>query len=397
MDKNCIQTPHTIRGVIIPKKEDFDIIDKGQKGVDPQHAIIDWFQFTILDADFNFIHNEIFSVFKNLFNIDSVDVTYEGRGINGYSAHYYYGKIKAYFHPMYEEKGINFLLSGEACREFELLNISWLELFKRLSNYRININRIDIAIDDFTDKYFTTNRILHYRQNSLISSKFRTSMQIDKNVVENNEKLGIQIQFGSKASLCEITFYDKIKEREQAGYEIDLDVKFWTRTELRFRHEYAKQVYEKILNNENVMVIAKGILQDKIRFLKPNDNEKKKSRWPLATWYTEFLENIPNLKLETKTIETSIVRKRNWFSEQIAPTFLLLSLADMIDLSLGENNLDFVKKLLLDNIDKIGNKEIKMINDYRLSKGQSEYTREEIIDYLSDINDVVIINDRGLD
>lgn len=67
-----------------------------------------------------------------------------------------------------------------------------------------------------------------------------------KGIIENNVILGDTLQFGSRASLVQITFYDKLQERKNNNYIVRDDVKYWVRTELRFRNE-------KYLNCSNII------------------------------------------------------------------------------------------------------------------------------------------------
>lgn len=360
-----------------------------------QYLVVDWFQFTILD-DVDELHQQSYinQLFKEFFGLEDEFLILEQSGINGYTLNVQYRNIKAYFHPGYLEKGINFLLSGQGCRDFEQFGIEWRDLFTRIKGHSFNINRIDLAIDDFTNDYFTVEKIAYYRRKKWIRSKFRTSLNIDKNIIEDNTSLGYTIQFGSKASLCEITFYDKIKERQSAGFEVNQEVKFWTRTELRFRHEYALQIYEHIRGGDNIMSITKGILYDKIQFLQVNKKDSNKSRWNVASWYLNYLDNVERLKLNTKTKESSIVKKKEWFNKQVSKSLLQIILADMINLS--SNSVDFIRHTLQKNY-KITDKDIDLINEDRRSRGLSSFTRREILDYIQGINDIVLINDKSLD
>lgn len=360
-----------------------------------QYLVVDWFQFTILD-DVDELHQQSYinQLFKEFFGLDNEFLILEQSGINGYTLNIQYRNIKAYFHPGYLEKGINFLMSGQGCRDFEQFGIEWQELFTRIKSHSFNINRIDLAIDDFTNNYFTVEKIAYYRRKSWIRSKFRTSLNIDKNVIEDNSSLGYTIQFGSKASLCEITFYDKIKERQSAGFEVDQEVKFWTRTELRFRHEYALQIYDHIRVGDNIMNITKGILYDKIQFLQANKKDSNKSRWNVAKWYLDYLDNVERLKLNTKTKESSIIKKKEWMMKQVSSSLVQVSLADMIDLN--TNPLWFVQDMFSRGL-KLTDKDVDLINEDRRSRGLSLFTRREILDYIQDINDIVLINDKSLD
>ena len=84
----------------------------------------------------------------------------------------------------------------------------------------ISYNRIDIAIDDYTNKYFTLTKLKKYKDKGLILSKFLNLYHMGKICISTGESAGDTIQFGSKASEVQITFYDKLLERESQNYII---------------------------------------------------------------------------------------------------------------------------------------------------------------------------------
>ncbi len=360
-----------------------------------RYLLLDWFQFTILDdVDELHLHQFIFNLVTEFFGIKQEDLTLVQSGLNGYKMHYEFRNIEIHFHPAYLNKGINFLLRGQGCRDFEDLNLDWKDLFVKIQSHEFNVNRIDLAIDDFSNEYFTLEKIAYYRSNAWIRSRFKTSIMINKNVVDDNSSLGYTIQFGSKASLCEVTFYDKIKERESNGYEVDDHVKYWTRTELRFRHEYALEIFKHISIGDDILSIARGILFDKIQFLQPNKKDSNKSRWKVAKWYLDYLDNVSKLKFVKKAIDTSITRKKRWFDYQVSKSLLQIILSDMI--TLDSTNIDFIKNSLKNN-KELTNADIDLINQSRVKQGKSIFTRQEIESFIQDINDIVLINDTSLD
>ena len=165
MNENSLRTPVTNRGVDCTEIDNIFLDIKGQINDLEQFIIIDWFQCTIF-PDFNITEVNIdgvvdgyrlhvFDYFKKLFNIERQDIIVEQKGLNGYDTTYSYRNIKMMTHHKRKEMGINVLMSGTGCRDYEELNLGWYNLFVLLNGMTVSYNRIDIAIDDYTNKYFT--------------------------------------------------------------------------------------------------------------------------------------------------------------------------------------------------------------------------------------------------
>ena len=197
-----------------------------------QRLLVDWCQFSIFfdeeeESDFTKIRSYAYLLFYKLFGIDREQLFFSNSGINGYTSSISYRNIYAYFRGDSSHMGINFKLSGTGCRDFEELNLTWQELFTRINSYRHNYNRIDIAIDDFTGDYFTIEKLQKLIKQGRVSSKFKSSLDIIKRSISDGSTLGNTLQFGSKASRVQITFYNKILERQSQNYIVSNNIKSW--------------------------------------------------------------------------------------------------------------------------------------------------------------------------
>ena len=286
--------------------------------------IIDWFQLTIFPCknyadSYQLFHyaanvdNIVIKIFKELFDIEYNQLTKEQKGFNGYDVRYTYNNMNIMINSNREDMGVNILLSGKGCRDFENLNIGWFDLFNRINKFEFNVNRIDIAIDTFTNKYFTLQIIYKNIKNGLCCSKFKQYMKIQSGNIDTKKILGYQIQFGSKSSNIEITFYDKRLERASAGYMIDNNIKYWYRCELRFRHELALEVYNNFLQL-GYQDYIRGVLYNYIDF-KEESKDKHKYRRPTADWWLKFVEEVNKIKLNNKSSDTSITKKKIWIDD----------------------------------------------------------------------------------
>lgn len=404
MDENSLETPVTNRGVIYTEIDNNFLDIKGQTNNLQQFIVIDWFQctifpdFNITDVDENGVVDgyrlHVFEYFKKLFNIERQDIIIEQKGLNGYDTTYSYRNIKMMTHHKRKEMGINVLMSGQGCRDYEELNIGWYNLFILLYDMCISYNRIDIAIDDYTDKYFTLKKLKYYNSHGLISSKFETSWSMNKKRISTLESLGDTLQFGSKASLVQITFYDKLLERSSQNYIVNNNIKYWTRCEVRFRHSKAKDIVNLLIrNNNDLNTTVKGVLHDYIRFLIKSETDSNKNRWSTTKWWLDYLENIDKLKLSTRNPERTITRKKAWIDRSVSKSFVQVLTSQMDNIELDNHSSDFIKNLLLNGFDSITDKDIEIINEYRISNKLLPITKEQLYDYIRDIKDVLLISD----
>lgn len=415
MENNSLETPVTNRGVTctIDNSKVFDF--KGEINELGQYILFDWFQFTIPIKDddnvntfepvilyfkkFNeaeilnkleFLKIKIYQLFKDLFNIEKQDLFFEDKGINGYSHCISYDNIRMYFSPSQPHMGINVLMSGQGCRDFDILGLDYKELVKKVNDLGGKYNRVDIAIDDFSNKYFSLSKIKYYIEHKLVISKFRTYFHMRKGIIENNVILGDTLQFGSRASLVQITFYDKLQERKNNNYIVRDDVKYWVRTELRFRNEKVSELFEYYLNSTSLNQFVKGVLGEYMRFLKKNENDTNNRRWETVQWWTDYLENMNKIKFVPATLETSISRKKNWINDSTSKSAFMCLIADLPNLAVDDYTTDYLYQYFQLGFDKIKDKDLQLINTYRISKGKLPIEREQMEDYVRDFKDQII-------
>lgn len=366
-------------------------MNKGESPKCKPTLLVDWFQFTLLDIKSNDLvshfgdnnqfcsfDNFIPGLFKELFNVYSSDIIKENNRLNGYDRKYSYRNIEMYINSTREDMGINVKLSGTGCRDFEELGLDWLELIKKISKYECNYNRIDIAIDCYDDQFFDIEKLKSYIVSGLVVSKFRSSLEICKRNIEDGTIIGNTLQFGSKASMIEITFYDKLLERQSQNYIVENSIKFWTRTELRFRHERALEIVRLLVNSydeKDFIRHIKGILLHYIEFKSKHSNIKRVYDRPTAIFWQEFTDYVENLKLATITPERSITRKKAWLLRSTSKSLAQVLLAEL-DI-IGKDNLvlsDFIDNMLLKGFKDLNDKDIELIN--RSSK--YKYDKKEI-------------------
>ena len=331
-----------------------------------QHdMLIDWFQFTIHVYDID-------EVIKLLFNTTKDNCIHTMQGLNGYTETYTFGrKMHVMMNPTRQDMGINVMFSGSACREYEE-SFDFKELVEKLGkldqNY-INFNRIDIAIDYFgTD--FSVRTIEKKVEKEQLTSRFKTvSVLYEKEI--HGERLGEQVTFGRKVSDLHIVFYNKLKERQEAGYKFEKEIKNWTRCELRYRHQNAQAIYNTLLKDyDSLGKTVKGNLRHYLSFkvgiyngCKTNKYRDEECRW----WYN-FTSNVPKLKLEKKSMSSSIVKKRDYAESRLSKILALLHIADDT----------FISKCVAVGVDKLNENDWLMLNSYFLRNNMPFMTHDEL-------------------
>lgn len=375
-----------------------------------QFVLFDWFQFTIIfDLDklkmdfenFSYLESAVIHYFNELFGISRSMLEHRDRGINGYSECYVYNNtIECYYNPKRPEMGINFKLSGQGCREFDSLGLDWYSfidiLLGNYSDIKININRVDIAIDDFTNDYFDLSKLYKYISKGKIITKFRKSLEIiSRDLLETDKFLGAQIQLGSKSSNVEITFYDKKLERLNNDYEVEGSVEYWTRTELRFRHEYARKVLENIISNmyidtDDINYTVKGILYNYVRFIELDHSRKYNCTTSL--WWHEYLERVDKLKFNFKYKESDITRKRNWIDHSVSKTQLQVILSEYdYTVDHDENTKLYLLSVINSGQDKLKLKDMECINNERIKNGLVPLPYNELENIIEDLKRDILL------
>ena len=403
-DKNFDRPPFTNRGVDNTSFLSNLLEYQGFANDLGQFILFDWFQCTILSESYECkwdsgeitgysnLSYKVIDMFKELFGLNSNELVFDYTGVSGYNCTYSYKDIKIMYNVQKPEMGINILMSGQGCRCFEELKLDYIDFFRKLKRYAaVNYNRIDISIDDFTNKYFTLGKIKKYINKGAVCSKFLTSMNIEKTLISNSESVGHTIQFGSKASNVQVTFYDKLKERKSKNIIVNDEVKYWTRCELRFRHETAKTLLNVILeNSNNINFVVKSILKDYINFKDLNSKDSNKSRRVNASWWDSYLENVENLKITNYLPESTITKKKDWLYRSTSKSQLMVFLSGLDNIEIGELETSYIVDLFQSGIEKIREKDIKMINSERIKNKKEPLTSSEIKSYIDSLHDYIL-------
>ena len=333
-----------------------------------------------------------------MFGLRSSDVILEDFGRYGYTKSYVYKHIRLYTCGRFA-LGFHLEMSGQACRDFEELGISWLDFFKQCFYLNGRFTRIDIAIDLFTKKYFTIAKIKQKVENHEFRSKFQSVMNINRYLTSDMSSLGHTITFGQRSSDIVVQFYDKLKEREQNNYILPPTLDFWNRVEVRLRHDKANSLmllYCGVNNKNDLGYYAKAILSNYLNFIEPS-NDSNKSRWPISKFWNQFLGSVERLKLSKQDIYLSITNKRKWLTECTSRSQFEVFVATLKDISMDKYTLEFMYDLLLAGFEKFKNSKranIRIINEYRLQNGYNPITIEELKKIADDLRENYVVKEK---
>lgn len=341
-------------------------------------VLVDWVSCSfVLGTDFPNIFNLIgISDFSKVEIIDGARYEFAG-----YNKTYRLGKIDL----MYDEENFKWLLnmSGQGCRQFEIsssLNI--VTLFAILKNVNATYNRLDIAIDDF-EKIYQVSTIRNAVYNKQCVTKLRVWGTSEKGLIATGRDDLIMDNFylGDSSSRYIINVYDKYLEqlnKNQNKRDHLLDkVETWTRTEVRFKNDYAQLFVDHILSgHENLGYYIKSFLNEKIQFLIPsvaksttNRSRDAKNRDNITKWWKKFVNNAGKLHLSMAYPERTLEDTKVWLNKQVSTSLAMLHMYD------PENYGDFVRSLTFEGLKKMKKKhDVKVSNQLYLDEQKKKKT-----------------------
>lgn len=387
MKEISYSTPNTNRGVVNTKNSEFspEFREKCEKSLNNEIKMcVDWCQCTIFSYE-----KSIYDLYKELFNVDSSYITMELKNLYGYDKCYSYKDIKIYVSSKRDDMGIHILLSGTGCRQVEDLKIGFIDLFKKIRQYNAHYTRLDIAIDNFTNKYFSMYRVKKSIKDNCVVSRFRNTIEFIKTQIKDSSNKGYTIWFGSRASDIQIVFYDKLKERESQNQIVSDNIKYWCRLEIRFRNDYASQVVLNLMEKDFNEYI-KSVLKNYIDFVELNPKEKNRSRLKTIDWWKEFLDNVYGVRLYNNNYVATLSKKQSWLENSTSKTNAMVLLSNIENLYVDKISCEYLVKYFTKGFINIENSDLQFINEYRIKNGFNPIELEDLKYMIGEIKDVLL-------
>ena len=331
----------------------------------PLECSIDWLEFTItakMDIESSL----------EIFGYKTEDFVFSERGGLGYrkSARHIMQNIIVYWKGN-DDMGIHYRISGQAVSYFidryiesnstptpfntkalaveEFNNDKFIEMLKKISSLG-QFTRIDLAIDDCSTSYYTTDDVVELVRDGQCVSKFRSWQNLNTRSISTNENQGHTIYFGSRKSDVFVRFYDKRLEQDKE-YS-------WYRWELELKGIKAGAVVDMLINKDSIGAVTIGILSNYIRFIQLDrtrrENCSTEPRWE------RFIAGVSKLKITLNKRMVTVDSKLDWINRQCMPTIAGL-------VKHNEGDLTFLLKDLQTHYDR------NSLANKKLFEGESAY------------------------
>lgn len=357
--------------------------------------------------DNNIRIHSVYDLFWYLFRIDRSKVLFnQEKALFGYEFCYSFQNIKIFESASRPDMGLHIYLTGSACREFEALGLDYDDLFYKLKDFNPNYTRVDVSFDDYTGKYWTLSKVALCIYKHEVVTKFRTCLQITKDDLISLDHIGHTIQFGSRSSDVQFTFYDKLKERLCNNIEVDENIKHWNRFEIRFRCDKANAVIDnymyysdkyKVINSSGVVITCssfndfiKSVINNYISFRVVSSSDSNRWRWHFQKWWSDFLDNCGRIQFQKKPVEYTITKKRSWLDRSVSYSNFQVLIADIPDFSVDDIMSKYLFDLFKEGFKKLDEKDLQFINQFRLGKGYNPVSLNEVDDFVDSIKEVLL-------
>lgn len=354
MEENFVVPPYTNRGAQ----------NTEQKGL---RACVDWLQVTFLS-----IQNPYEVI--NILGLPEEDFKALEMGKYGYPFQLKNGYISIYYSDKVSH--IHLEISGQGCRYYESKNIyDWSTLLGLILMLKVNITRLDLALDDFKG-YFKIRKLYKKLEQGHARSKFKEYRFMTKGKIGTEEITGDTIYLGDPTSRLMVRIYDKYKQLISKKKEIDPKITFWNRTELQLRNERAEAAALRIAESSHTIgdLIA-GTLKNYINFIDPHETDSNKSRWKVSQFWDKFLGDVEPVKLTQVAPDKTIEQVKTWFEKSITPSLATLLEAFNYDTVM-------LKEWLKDGKERMSERNKDMLKRFREEQAVEKYEvdlRKEVI------------------
>lgn len=329
---------------------------------------IDWLTFTVdqeLDKDFN--------ILKAL----NYDLNY----FDNCSGRYFFnsgltlgkgGFVTVYFNDLSQKLAKNtsfkhcYVFTGVGTSDLdEKIDGAWIELFKKLLDWKCKITRLDLALDDF--RGFLNFEIMEKKLDLKHFKSSKRSYNVVKERTTTGEIKGETIYVGGRSASgvngnSFLRCYKKLQEVKSKHQilpkfaQIAEKTGIWQRYEIQLTKAKAVQAANAIVEKGSIGLVYTGILKGMITFLDPVKNRqrrnyKDKRRWKVSPWWSSFLKDAETIQLTHVEQAYDLGTVLHWLKVSVVPTFQMVSEIfeergfDLAELMKDMETQDFSKKL----------------------------------------------------
>lgn len=187
--------------------------------------------------------------------------------------------------------GVFVEMSGQGCRDFETYSHwDFSGLIKYILDCQGNITRIDIAYDDFTG-LIDIKEMFRAADNQEFRCRLNSFSLHSDHPDQDPDHAGRSVCHGSRSSRTFFRCYDKRSERR--AWE---ECSHWVRFEIQLRNENAMGFCQ---SSGSIGSKFFGVVSQYLDYVVPCDDSNK-SRWSLAGWWSDFLDDAQRISVFTK-------------------------------------------------------------------------------------------------
>ena len=218
---------------------------------------------------------------------------------------------------------------------------------------RGHITRLDLAIDDYGESYYSMRELHNIFSERQFVSKFRNWKELVK--YRGRDVAGHTIYLGSRSSDIMLRIYDKQLETMEKALACGTapDTTPWVRWELELKKDRAVQAADLIISGKTVAHVAVGILSNYLRII-DLDNSRS-SRCTVSEKWTRFIDGISKLHLYRQEPAKTLDDMKHWLERQVAPTLATVTLS-------SGGSIDYIYSLLKLGSCRLRNHQVEIIS-----------------------------------
>ena len=249
-------------------------------------AALDWFEFTLWDFS-------VPAIIEQLFKLSAEQFQKAQGNYYGYCTKYTLGadaRITIWADGG-AQQGVHVIITARGCAYFQEA-MPLLDLLMALSSLCVQVTRLDLALDDKTENWYTVAQLVDHARNMEIISQWRGCDVSMGYSLASGEKDKAVIYMGSMYSNQFLRVYDKRLEQNARGVQLTVLPERWTRWEFCLRNEKAQAVLHKLQQGRSLNQIFAGLLSESMRIVKADKQQINRSRWKARLKWLRFVPAV---------------------------------------------------------------------------------------------------------
>lgn len=291
---------------------------------------LDWISFTVSEDKITTFPDVV-----NLLGFHQEDFKKEKTGRFGYKSRYVLntgGHMEILCNGCNEDMGIHVIVPGGAVSDLltawkekrmietpfgekgmevdELDYTILLDLLNMLSS-KAKFKRIDLAIDNIGDLYYSCDEVFQKLEDKLFASRFRVYSRTAPAKLKDGKKEGDTLNLGKRSSDTFLRIYDK-KLEYKAKHGIDFP-ESWVRWELELKNDRANMAVQKILEWKDLSSVCLGILNNYLHLTTVD----AKGKHILDPKWDAFINQKQRIRLYVPSSPKTIKDLEIWVDKQV--------------------------------------------------------------------------------